>query len=117
MSYIRIGHDLEWFEDKSEEYIFPHVDGYVEDYGTGFEHTPSMIEAIGNIVYAETNDFSFATKIVVALAYKTGIQDKLRKNQNATMFGDKYAQEIKRWSSFFTSPKQQNEEDSPSDKI
>jgi hypothetical protein len=32
MSYIRMGHDLEWFEDKSQEYIFPHTDGFVEDY-------------------------------------------------------------------------------------
>jgi hypothetical protein len=113
-----MGHDLEWFEDKSQEYIFPHTDGFVEDYGTNFDHTPSMIEAIGNIVYSDTGDFSFATKIVVALAYKTGVQEKLRKTSGTDfphMYGDKYVTEIGRWSSFFESPKQQKEENCSTD--
>ena len=78
MSYIRNGHKLHWFNDESTEYVFPCSDNAIEDYGSNYDHLPSLVELIGNIVFRETKDFSYATKLVVILARKLHISHKLR---------------------------------------
>jgi hypothetical protein len=78
MSYIRNGHKLHWFDDESTEYVFPCSDNAIEDYGSNYDHLPSLVELIGNIVFRETKDFSYATKLVVVLAHKLRISHKLR---------------------------------------
>ena len=79
MSYIRHGHQLRWFNDVSSEYVYPCSKGAIEDYNTNYEHLPSFVELIGNIVMVETQDFDYATKIVVHLARALGIDQKLRR--------------------------------------
>jgi len=78
MSFIRYNHPLKWFYANSTEYVFPRADNAIEDYDSHYEHLPSLIELVGNIILAETKDFDYATKMVVALAYKLGISHKLR---------------------------------------
>jgi hypothetical protein len=82
MSYIRCAWPLEWFKDESHEYVFLSDDGkggtFVEDYGSKFSHTPSLIEMIGKIIWQTTGDRKFATKIVTILAMDYGLQAKLR---------------------------------------
>ncbi len=76
MSYIRYGHDLCWFNDKSDLYVF-HNGDYIEDYD-GSMHMPSVIEHIGHMIYRETHDFEYATLMVLQLADKCGCYDKIR---------------------------------------
>jgi len=103
MSYIRMGHPLQWFNDCSTEYVFGRGEGVIEDYGTGFEHLPSLIEMVGRIVLIDTKDFNFATKVVVALACKSGIKHKLRMNKPhefddlEKMRGHDYLKEVNKW--------------------
>lgn len=79
MSYLRHGHQLRWFDDVSSEYVYPCSKGAIEDYNTNYEHLPSFVELIGNIVMVETQDFDYATKIVVYLARALKIDHKLRR--------------------------------------
>jgi hypothetical protein len=80
MSYIRYNHDLNWFDDQSTEYVYECGDGQIEDYNSSYMHNPSLVELIGTMVYDQTEDFDYATKIVVTLARKLGIANKLRKD-------------------------------------
>lgn len=80
MSYIRHGHELLWFNDTSTEYVYGCGTG-IEDYNTGYNHLPSLVELVGNIVMAETKDFDYATKIVVHLARGLKIDNKLRSDK------------------------------------
>lgn len=107
MSYIRHGHPLQWFNDCSTEYVFGCGDGQIEDYGTGFEHLPSLIEMVGHMVLNETGDFTFATKVVVALAVRSGIKHKLRLtkpheyDEIEKSRGHDYMYVTQMWSKFF----------------
>lgn len=76
MSYIRYGHDLCWFDDKSDLYVYNNGNG-IEDYG-GSNHLPSVIESVGRMIYCETKDFDYATLMVIQLAYECGCFNKLR---------------------------------------
>jgi hypothetical protein len=107
MSYIRNGHPLHWFNSNSTEYVFGCSKNQIEDYGSGFEHLPSLVEMIGNIIIAETGDFVFATKIVCNLANNLNIADKLRKTPHPNAIMEKtqnrdYLKEIERWNTFFS---------------
>lgn len=78
MSYIRSGHDLCWFNDKSDLYVYNNGEG-IEDYG-GSKHMPSVIEHIGRMIYCETHDFDYATLMVIQLADRCRCYKKLRKD-------------------------------------
>lgn len=83
MSYIRPGHALEWFKDVSHEYVFLSAGNpeHVEDYGSKYEHNPSLCELLHNIILRETGDRKYADKMLHVLAKKLGCEDKLRKHQ------------------------------------
>jgi hypothetical protein len=108
MSYLRMSHPLQWFNDCSTEYIFERGEGAIEDYGTSFEHLPSLIEMVGHMVLNETKDFEFATKVVVALAVRSGIKHKLRLTKpheydeiEKSARGRDYMGSMQRWVKFF----------------
>jgi len=77
MSYIRYGHPLSWFDDKSDLYVYGCDEDKIEDYG-GSSHMPSVIEHIGRMIYRETGDIGYATLIVMQLSDRCGCFDKLR---------------------------------------
>lgn len=106
MSYQRYNHDLQWFNAKSTEYVFGREDYQIEDYGSCYDHLPSLVELVGRMVMGETKDFGYATKIVVALAYKLKISHKLRREnypyeELETGRGHDYRKEMAQWISFF----------------
>lgn len=106
MSYLRYGHPLQWFKENSTEYVYGCGDNQIDDYNSDYNHLPSLLEVIGHIVHWETGDFDYATKIVVALAYKLGIKHKLRLadypyEEMEKSRGNDYREEIKHWMRFF----------------
>lgn len=79
MSYMRFGYKHRWFKTgKSDLYVFPHVDGFVEDYGADYKDDRSLIELIGTIIWRETENERYANKIVKVLAKKLGLEKDLR---------------------------------------
>ena len=113
MSYIRQGHPLQWFNDRSTEYVYSCGEGQVEDYNSGYEHLPSLIELIGHMTMWQTGDFKYATKIVVVLAYRMGIERKLRTNPHPyeemeLARGHDYREEISHWKKYFEGSKAPN---------
>jgi hypothetical protein len=98
ISYIRAGHELKWFDDTSASYVFPSVgmncanhmmplnnfehgtpcDCFVEDYGDKYPHAPTFIELIGKLIWRETDDEKYATKMVIILAHKMHYLECLR---------------------------------------
>jgi hypothetical protein len=106
MSYLRYGHELHWFNDESTEYVYPCSDDKIEDYGSNYDHLPSLVELIGNIVWRETKDFSYATKIVVILAHKLNISKKLRADKFPhedilILAGQNHRDELEQWERCF----------------
>jgi hypothetical protein len=107
MSYIRYGHPLQWFNDKSTEYVYGCGEGQIEDYNSDYTHLPSLVEMIGHMILWQTNDFDYATKIVVRLAYKLGIKHKLRtssphEHDNFEILrGHDYRKSIRQWIQYF----------------
>lgn len=83
MSYLRPGHELEWFKDTSQEYVFLCADEKegVEDYNSRYSHNPSLCELIGHFILRQTGDAKYADKMVRVLAAKLGCEDKLRKHR------------------------------------
>jgi hypothetical protein len=79
MSYMRYNHPLRWFKGNSESYVFPtSSNGSIEDYRDGYENNCSFVELIGRITLHETNDATYADKIVRILAKKLNIYHNLR---------------------------------------
>lgn len=77
MSYIRSPSVLHHFYSISNLYIYN--SGYgMEDCHATYDHNPSLIELIGNIIERETDDPKYARKIIEILAHKLGCSDKLR---------------------------------------
>lgn len=86
MSFIRAGHELEWFKDTSHEYVFLCADEKegVEDYNSGYSHNPSLCELIGHFILRQTGDEQYADKMVRILAERLGCADKLREHKLTT---------------------------------
>ena len=106
MSYLRYSHRLHWFDDESTEYVYPSSNDKIEDYGSSYDHLPSLVELIGNIVFKETKDFSYPTKIVVVLAHKLNISKKLRAEhfpheELLTRLGQDHREELELWERCF----------------
>jgi hypothetical protein len=87
MSYIRMGHPLEYFKANSSLYVFVSADSkkkdgtyntHVEDYGASYIDNCSLITLIGRIIERETDDKEYALKMVKILAKKLGVENKLR---------------------------------------
>lgn len=90
MSFIRAGHPLMWFDDRSDLYVFGRSDkDGIEDYG-GSPHMPSVIEHIGNMIYRQTEDFDYATLMVIQLADASGCMNKLRLSEVNILEGSVY---------------------------
>ena len=80
MSYQRYGYPLKYFKTGvSDNYVFSHVDGYIEDYGSDYKDDKSLVELIGDIIERETGNEDYAWKIVKVLAKKLKIDKDLRK--------------------------------------
>jgi len=106
MSYLRYNHTLQWFDDNSTEYVFPRADNIIEDYGSNYEHLPSLVELVGHIILRETGDFDYSTKIVVALSHHLNITNKLRNTEHPhdkfeMMRRHDYNGRIKYWKTYF----------------
>ena len=59
---MRIGYPLQYFNGKSQSYVYGSVGDYVEDYGDDYEDNCSFIELIGSIVVQETEDLKYSKK-------------------------------------------------------
>jgi len=80
MSYIRFEEKLRFFKKaKSSYYVFPHVDGHVEDYDASYGDILSFIDIIGRIVENETGDHKYAFKIVRKLCEYMDIDEDILK--------------------------------------
>jgi len=87
MSYQRWGYKLSYFKNgKSENYVYCHCDGYVEDYGSKYKDNKSLIELLGTIIEQETQDPKYAWKMVKILAKKLGVDKDLRKEPTDDIF-------------------------------
>lgn len=78
MSYMRYNHPLRWFRGESASYVFSGEDNRIEDYHDTYSDTCSFVELVGQIVYRETKDATYADKIVRTLAKKLHIYHNLR---------------------------------------
>ena len=79
MSYIRGGFKFKWFKTGvSDLYVFPHSDGFIQDYKADYKDDRSFIELIGIIIWRETGSLEYANKMVGILAKKLGLKDDLR---------------------------------------
>ena len=84
MSYMRNGHDLNFFRNgKSTLYVFGTVDK-IEDYGAIPEcDNKNLIELVGRITFSDTFGYKpggsiFAYKIVKELAERMGLLEELK---------------------------------------
>jgi len=70
MSYIRAGDDLRFVYGRSESYIYPHVDGYIKDYGKISDKI--TIELLFR--YWETEDHLFKDYLLKNLAKRLHVR-------------------------------------------
>ena len=84
MSYMRSGHDLNFFKDgKSTLYVYGSKDG-IEDYNAILEcDDKNLIELIGRITFSETFGYKpggakFSYLIVEELSERMGLKDQLK---------------------------------------
>lgn len=83
MSYIRAGHDRNYFIGKTSMYVHSSgmpkdEDYYIEDYKDKYEDNCDLIEMLANIIQRETLNESFTTKMVKILAKKLNVENMLR---------------------------------------
>jgi hypothetical protein len=82
MSFIRYGWPLKYFKDTSHEYVFVGVtgnDNKIEDYGSKYEHKPSMIELMAGFILICTASEEYTWKMVKIMAKDCGVKHLLRK--------------------------------------
>jgi hypothetical protein len=77
---MRAGYPLEKFKDGESDYVFNAGD-YVEDYGSGYPDTATLLELVYNIMVRETGDKVWCDKILEILAERCGISDRLLPSQ------------------------------------
>lgn len=92
VSYMRIGHSLRWFEGETDAYIYPEMDGRIQDYGDlEAMADPSFCELVGRFAGRTVREHGaydddrvgtvgegFALEIVTDLARRTGCADRQR---------------------------------------
>ena len=83
MSYLRAGYPLKYVEGESEDYVFPHSDGYIEDYGKITNE--GIVELLFR--YWKTEDTMFKEHLLKRLAEKLNV--KLRDKPLTEEEGDK----------------------------
>ena len=94
MSYMRSPSVLHHFYSISNLYVYKSKDG-MEDCHAIYDHNPSLIELIGEMIERETDDPKYARKIIEILSYKLGCSDKLRP---ISLTHDEWEQERKEFS-------------------
>ena len=82
MSFMRNAWPLKYFKARSEEYVYPTDDGkkaIIEDYGSQYEHKPSLIELLANFILRGTGNEEYTWKMVKILAKDYDVEHLLRK--------------------------------------
>jgi hypothetical protein len=84
MSWMRCGWPLYHFDAESTEYVWSDGES-VTDYGSPYRDNCSFVQLIHNMVERETGDEEYADKILVVLAEKLGVADKLRRAPDGSL--------------------------------
>jgi len=74
MSYIRIGHPLQYFEGNSTEYVYPEDGGRTQDYGSDYDDNATLAELLVNFIHRATDDKAYAWKMAGILAEKLNVK-------------------------------------------
>jgi len=84
MSWMRCGHVLMYFDALSTEYVFDDGKG-IHDYGSSYRDNCTLVEILHGMVHEATGYEAYADKMLVVLANKLGVADKLRLDEEGNL--------------------------------